>query len=421
VLAYGDSDAIEYMRTAHAADINSGRLVVYRYDNGGAPFHLSKAKNMAARCGILEGAKILVTQDADNYTGASFAQFIAESFHEPGIRPGIFLCPNYQHIKSLPHGALRPARGYAGRLAIWSQTFIKLGGYCESFDTWRGEDIHMVQRLQRMGYSMRFIPNEYLHALNHNAEVRFKEYPHAQAAFENGNQVDIIKERTDTVCNYGRFGMGTVYRNFDSMPIELGQVPTRIFAIGMQRTGTTSLDEAFKILGLDSLHWGTGEAQLIWQEMNALGQSPTLEQFYALSDNPLPLLYRKLDEVYKNSKFILTIRDEVEWLASVKRLWDPRYNKNIRFWKAYPITNQIHTALYGQPHFDPLVFLERYRRHNQGVRDYFKDRPDDLLVIDLDKPRGKMAALCKFLGLPPMPDGSYPRANRSREIVVATS
>lgn len=421
VLIYrSGTEARDYLKSHHAEDIANGRVVIYSYEDGGSSFKMALSKNIAMRCGLLEGADILVTQDADNYTGISFAHFVAASFRESGTRPGIFMCPNYQLIKSLPHGALRPARGYAGRLAVLTQTFIKMGGYDEIYDCWGSEDMDMNFRLQRSGYAMRYIENGFLHAINHNAAVRFKEYPHAQA-FENDNQVNIIKARTETVVNRGRFGCGTVYRNFDTMPIELKPVPTRVFGIGMHKTGTTSLHEAFKMLGLSSLHWGTGEAPLIWYEMNALGRSPTLEQFYALSDNPIPILYEQLDKAYPGSKFVLTIRDEIDWLASVRKLFDYRHNPTRRLWDIYPISNILHQALYGTKDFDALVFLERYRRHNRSVREYFKNRPGDLLFLNMDQERGKMAALCRFLGLPVLPDGTYPRANRSKEIVVATT
>jgi hypothetical protein len=418
VLDYSsDDDLISYLKANHARDIASGRLVVYSYP-GAERFHLSHAKNMAARCGILEGADLICTMDADNWGGPGFASFIATSFHEPGIHPGIFMCPNYLLIKSLPHGATRPPRGYAGRVAMWAQTFLKVGGYDEFYDCWGSEDIDLNYRLQRCGYSMRYIPNNYLGAINHNAEVRFREYPHAQALYENNEQIAIIKARTDTIVNYGRFGLGTVHRNFDPAPIELGPVPTRIFGIGLHKTSTTSLHEAFKELGFDSLHWGTGEAPLIWYEMASLGRSPTLERWYALSDNPIPLLYKELDQAYPGSKFILTVRDEIDWLKSVSKLWDKKHNPTRHLWDIYPISNQLHTALYGRKDFDALVFLERYRRHNAEVQEYFKFRPDDLLVMDMDA-GSQWTTLCVFLK-EPVPDVPYPRVNKSTDTVVVT-
>lgn len=415
ILDYDSEDHLaQWAAKRFPKEIASGRLVIYTYHNGRAPFHISHAKNMAARCGILEGANILITMDADNYGGHGFSQYVANAFREPGIRPGIFMCPNYQLIKSLPHGASRPARGYAGRLALWANAFVKMGGYDEAFNTWGREDICMNFRLQRSGYQMRYVPNEYLNAINHCAAVRFKEYPQAQALYENGDQVQILKDRTETIVNYGRFGMGTVQRNLEGTPTKLSALPTRIFGIGLHKTATTSLHKALQILGLDSFHWGTGEAPLIWYEMNALGRSNTLEQFYALSDNPIPLLYKQLDMAYPNSKFILTVRDEVDWLMSVKRLWDRKHNPTRHLWEVYPISNQLHQALYGTKDFDALVFLERYRRHNAEVKEYFKGR-SDLLVMDMANPN--WSKLCAFLEKP-IPNVPYPRANRSSALAL---
>lgn len=422
VLDYdSQDDLIPYLQANHAADIKSGRLVVYSYRNGGGPFRLAHSKNMAMRCGILEGADVLVMMDADNSGGVGFGQFISSSFAEPGIRPGIFLCPNYQLIKSLPHGALRPARGYAGRLAVWAQTFIKLGGYSELFDTWRGEDIDMNFRLLRMGYQMRHIPNAYLNAINHNAEVRFREYPHAQK-YESADELEVIRARTDTIVNYGQFGMGEVRRNFSDEPIELAAVPTRIFGIGMHKTATTSLHKALQLLKLDSFHWGAGEAPLIWHEMQALGRSSTLEQYYALSDLPIPLLYRELDRAYPGSKFILTIRNETDWIKSVEKLWSYEHNPTRYLWDIYPFSNHIHTMMYGQKEFNREVMLSRYRQHNAEVREYFWGR-EDLLILDMEL-CGKLILqpwkfLCELLRSP-VPAAPYPRANRSGERDKAT-
>src|ERR1700723_15727 len=72
ILDYGDTEELaEYLRQ-FCVNIENGRLVYYRY-NTKEPFHVSHAKNMAARCGMLEGADILVTLDADNFTGPGFA------------------------------------------------------------------------------------------------------------------------------------------------------------------------------------------------------------------------------------------------------------------------------------------------------------------------------------------------------------
>lgn len=420
VLVYGDPETSRYLSTRHQADIKTGRLVVYDHPAANG-FHVSHAKNMAARCGIMEGAEILVTLDADNFTRAGFApggvvltpfsQWIADQFQRAKCPDfGMFLCPDFPLIQNLPHGPKRPLRGFAGRLAIRSQDFIKMGGYDESFDTWRGEDIDMISRLQRLGYAMRHIDVSYLGVIPHNAEVRFKEYPHARQ-YENKHEVRNIGARTVTVANYGRYGIGKVHRNFSATPVELEPLPTRIFGIGMHKTGTTSLDAAFKILGFDSFHWGTGQSPVIWRQMKSAGRSPMLERWYALCDLPIPLLYRELDRAYPGSKFILTERDEGDWLRSVERLWDARFNPTRWVWNKYPFTNHIHTALYGRTDFDAPTFLARYRQHNAEVKAYFKDRPRDLLVMS----EPAWPSLCAFLGAM-VPGVPYPKANSTRDL-----
>lgn len=428
VLDYCDPGPIrEYLWANHRADMDSGRLAVYHFGlkpfeikvPGGArawtdiPFHMSHAKNMAHRCGIMEGADILVTLDADNFTGPGFARFIAEKFREPEI----VLCPDFWLIRNLPHGPARPARGFYGRLAIRSQDFIKLGGYDEIFSVWGSEDADILARLLRLGYTKRHIDNCYLNTIPHNAEVRFKEYPEARQ-YENPEYIKKLDQRTETVVNYGKIGVGTVFKNFGSEAIEIGPVPTRIFGIGLQRTATTSLHRAFQILGFDSLHWGTGEAPRIWQEMHASGRSATLERWYAMSDLPIPLLYRKLDAAYPGSKFILTIRDEGKWLRSVERLWDSRFNPTRHLWDIWPISHVLHKALYGRETFDAQVFLERYRQHNAAVLEYFRGRPDDLLVMGEDNMGWPL--LCQFLGVP-VPLVSYPVESHMKKVAVPDS
>lgn len=404
LLAYNDDDLAKYIAENFASEMKDGRLAFYQYKED-VSYQMSHAKNMTARCAILEGAKIMVTTDADNYTGRGFEHFIAYKM----LDNGVFLCPDFPKIKSMEHGKGRPQRGYAGRLAIRSHDFIKMGGYNESFNTWRGEDIDMIFRLQRAEYIMQCIDNRFLEAINHTAEVRFKEYPHAQVYETPAEWKTIYEEAKDTVVNYGKIGCGTVFRNFSDIPIEIKPVPTRVFGIGFHKTGTTSLHEAFKILGFDSLHWGTNrKAWRIFNEMNSLGRSIALEQSYSACDNPIPLFYKKLDVAYPDSKFILTIRDEDGWLKSVEGLWDPKTNPYYD-WDKQPYSHQIHEALYGRRDFDADTFLARYRQHNLEVMEYFKDRPDDLMVLDVDNGVG-WNELCRFLDMP-VPVVPFPMMN----------
>lgn len=399
ILNYNSDDGLlDYVRSEHDKEIGAGRLILYsHYD---APvFHMAHAKNMAHRCAMHEGADILVTLDADNYTGLGFDAYIANKFGSD--RALAYICPDFAALPRVGHrfnkdNPERLGRGFAGRLAIRSQDFVKLGGYNETYDTWRGEDIDLLARADRLGIKSGNIDEAYLNAINHSSGVRFREYPHAQQ-FENNDVYVQTKNATDSVVNYGRIGCGTAFRGSETAPVTLGPLPTRVFGIGFQRTGTSSLHAAFRLLGFDSAHWESGDwAFAIWREMHRWGRSFTLERHYALCDNPIPLLYEKLDAAYPGSKFILTVRNERDWVESVKRLWSYEHNPRRWTWDIDRFSHRVHAITYGRADFEPDVFLARYRRHNAEVREYFRHRSDDLLVMDISQGAG-WPELCGFL------------------------
>jgi hypothetical protein len=252
-------------------------------------------------------------------------------------------------------------------------------------------------RIAMLGYKPVEIPKCYLESIPHKDGLRFKEYPHARY-----NGYEAMGQRTSAVVNYGRVGVGDVSRN-DGLKLRLGPIPTRIFGIGMHKTATTSLHFALKLLGYESVHWGSdGWARDVWNEMHAEGFSPSIERFYAASDLPISILYRELDEAYPGSKFILTLRDEADWLKSVNDHFSER-NPFKSDWRRYPISNKLHKEIYGRTDFNATVFRARYRQHNREVIEYFRARPGDLLVMQ----RHNWQDLCWFLDKP-VPKVSYP-------------
>jgi len=399
VLDYNDpGDLAEYLKSKHAADISSGKLVVYQYREPG-PFHMAHAKNMAHRLGILEGADVLVNLDADNFAGPGFAKYVADQFqlgHAQGL--DIFLWS-----RMVKEGNQRLPRGVSGRIAVTRDAFILAGGYDEKYDTHSPDDKDFNARLRRIGFEGWKIDNRFLSAILHNDKMRYREYPHAK----DNTSEDFNVQPEVAVVNAGSIGCGAVWRNFASEVIQVNSIPTRIFGIGMHKTATTSLHTALKKLGYKSGHWPSAHwAKAIWREMNNMGRSPTLEKCYAVCDLPMTLLYRKLDVAYPGAKFILTVRDEWIWLTSVRKHWNHNHNQFRAQWDNDPFSNRIHEVLYGRTDFDPTTFLNRYRRHNADVLEYFRDRPTDLLVMDMDKGHG-WKELCGFLNVP-IPSERYP-------------
>jgi Sulfotransferase domain/N-terminal domain of galactosyltransferase len=396
VLGYGDRNGLaDYMRSPEIAPhIESGRVVYYNYPDGEG-FQMALAKNLAHRCGILEGADLLVNTDADNYLGQGFARWLAGRFS-----PNAFFWT--AKTKGVP-------RGVSGRIAVTKRQFLCAGGYDEKFSTWSRDDKDFNQRLCRMGFDPIQIDRYFAQAIDHSDEERFFHYPRTAETWRTDRQIQANDESV-TVVNWGKFGMGEVYRNFRYKPITLGPLPTRIFGIGMHKTATTSLDEAFKILGIDSAHWLSHDwAQLIWTSMKEFGRSLSLERHYALSDLPISLLYKQLDVAYPGSKFILTTRKEENWLRSIRDHLDPNLHKAWKYWGQHPFPDAIHKALYGRTGFDRETMLARYREHNREVLKYFANRFNDLLVLDMDNGHG-WAELCGFLGAP-IPNQPYPTLN----------
>ena len=399
-------DLLVYLQANHARDIESGKLTVYSLMEDG-PFAMARAKNLAHRCAMREGADILVNVDADNLTGQCFAAYVQDQFNQAAHEHKMFGHPDIFMWAKMIKGVRK--RGITGRIAMTSRAFLLAGGYDERYATWGPDDWDITVRLERFGFLPVEIDAQYLDAITHKNKVRFKEYPHAEPP-DDVTEQELYPPNDRTVVNFGNIGCGTVYRNFDfATPIELKPLPTRIFGIGMQKTATTSLHTALDLLGFDSAHWESGSwAKAILQEMRKKGRSITLEKHYALCDLPIAILYKELDRAYPGSKFILTVRDEVDWLASAKAHWTYEHNPHRTDWDEYPAANIIHQATYGQTHFDAEVMLSRYKRHNAEVREYFRNRPADLFVMNMSKGAG-WNELCYFVDRP-VPSIPYPRS-----------
>ncbi len=180
---------------------------------------------------------------------------------------------------------------------------------------------------------------------------------------------------------------------------------SKVFGIGLSKTGTTSLARALEILGYNTrdylgvTRYSPGDLTSIdLDEVNAND---------AFTDTPIPSFYRELDKMYPGSKFILTVRDMDGWLKSCKKqftqkLADKQNEANIN----------LFMDLYGCFVFDEEKFIAGYKRFVSGALLYFKDRPDDLQVLDVTGGEG-WDKLCSFLGTS-VPDAPFPRANVTR-------
>ena len=180
---------------------------------------------------------------------------------------------------------------------------------------------------------------------------------------------------------------------------------TKVFGIGLSKTGTTSLARALETMGyrtrdyLGVTRYTTGDLSSIdLQEIDAND---------AFTDTPIPSFYKQLDKQYPNSKFILTTRDMEGWLKSCKKQFTERIVA-----RQNEATAQVHIDLYGCHAFDPEKYASGYNRHVEGVLEFFKDRPEDLLVVDICGGEQNWVVLSEFLEQP-VPDIPFPVTNVS--------
>ena len=174
---------------------------------------------------------------------------------------------------------------------------------------------------------------------------------------------------------------------------------TKVFGIGFQKTATTSFGAALTHLGyrVTGPDWVT-DPDIAVKVRDLSFQA--VDHFDGFQDNPWPILYRQLDERCPGSKFVLTTRETDRWIASLARHFGPRET---------PMRKWIygHGSVLGHEQ----VYIERFERHNTEVLDYFRDRPNDLLVMDITKGHG-WEQLCPFLGHA-IPDLPFPHRNEA--------
>lgn len=173
----------------------------------------------------------------------------------------------------------------------------------------------------------------------------------------------------------------------------------KVFCIGFHKTGTTSIKKALKILGY-RVTGPNGVKDPDIEKKVVLLADELIEQYDAFQDNPWPIIYKQLDPKYPGNKFILLLRDPEAWIKSQVR----HFGRN-----ETPMRKWIYGV--GCPEGNEEVYLKRFENHNKEVIEYFKDRPEDLLIMDLSKGDG-WEKLCPFLNKD-IPVHSFPHANKA--------
>lgn len=169
---------------------------------------------------------------------------------------------------------------------------------------------------------------------------------------------------------------------------------TKIFCIGFQKTGTTSLKKALKILGYKCYK------EFNWKSYWILRSKKYVEKlkksnYDAFVDFPINSgeLYKRIDVSIPKSKFILTVRDP----ESLKKSYQ-NYYKHAPWTRKFNIT--------------PQIAIKSSKDRDKEIMRYFEDKKSQLLVMNVINGDG-WEKLCYFLDKP-IPKKPFPHKNKGR-------
>lgn len=177
----------------------------------------------------------------------------------------------------------------------------------------------------------------------------------------------------------------------------------KVVGIGLPKTGTTTLGYCFRRFGYK--HRGYDMGLALQAKRNQLsGILEETRQYEAFEDWPWFMVYKEIDQIFADSKFILTVRKDTEtYVRSLKAHHEREGIRNKDFVKPY-WWDEVHGVAPDQ--WDYQRSAKRYETHNREVLEYFRGRPNDFLMVCWENGDG-WAKLSKFLNRR-CPDEPFP-------------
>lgn len=188
----------------------------------------------------------------------------------------------------------------------------------------------------------------------------------------------------------------------------------KIFCVGRNKTGTTSIKAVFEGLGFDVAP--QREAEILTDNYYFCGNFIPIinycKKHQAFQDVPFsyPEVYKLLALAFPRSKYILTVRDNSEqWYSSITRFHAKRFGgghvptvgdlKAARYVRKGYMYNIV--RVHGTPDNDPYNFeimTAHYESYNDAVRRYFSSGKSSFLEINISSSEA-FSQFSRFLGL----------------------
>ena len=191
----------------------------------------------------------------------------------------------------------------------------------------------------------------------------------------------------------------------------------KVFCIGMNKTGTTTMLKTFKKLNFRTAPQIKQEQDI--GDINSSNQHAKIKKFCwkynFFQDLPFSQgdFYQKIDQIFPKSKYILTVRDSEKWFESLcnfhliyfrkmglnfKNITEVKkehikkfnwvkegyyYNYTKKFWISEFKDNQViydWNLLYNKDHY-----ISVYEKRNKEIQTYFQRKKEDLLIFNVNE------------------------------------
>lgn len=213
----------------------------------------------------------------------------------------------------------------------------------------------------------------------------------------------------------------------------------KVFGIGFNKTGTTTLASVLQCYGYRLPDQAYQEKEIAKSTFDGeyKPMSELVGRFDAFQDMPFSQgsTYKVVNELFPDSKFILTTRDPEAWFSSLcsfhKKVFNVACLKSIT---EADVRNKFHYLYDGYVYenmkrfltevtgdkavarwdllYNKDFYIERYLQRNAEVRKYFSACGGCLLIIDVTRER-TTAKLCDFLSIPSILTIPMPHENRT--------
>lgn len=205
----------------------------------------------------------------------------------------------------------------------------------------------------------------------------------------------------------------------------------KIFCIGLNKTGTTTIEKVLQEFNFTLGNQSEGEFLIHdWYKRDFKKIIRFCKRADAFQDIPfsLPFTFMFLELYFPKAKFILTIRDDAEqWYNSLTHFHANLWGNG----KEIPTITQLKQAKYryigfaydankmmfNTPIEEPYhkeTLINFYSTHNTSVIEYFRSKPHKLLVINVAN-KTDYLKLCDFVDKEPIGD-DFPWENKTNRI-----